>query len=293
MPENSVGDLEVFFRMSNDMLCIADTSGYFRRVNPSFERKLGYTQHELLSKPFYHFIHPDDRDATMKELDRLTSGIQTICFENRYMRKDQSTVWLSWDCPAPTEDGLLYAIARDVTEQRAIQMRLEDMAHRDSLTGLNNRAAFINELNLVMAQFRRHDIPFALLYLDLDGFKAINDKYGHGIGDQVLQEIALRFSRCSRESDMVARIGGDEFAIILQAEPLEPEQMGVRMLAELEADILVAEKVFRLGASIGIVHSTQKIHCVDKMIRCADFAMYTAKREGGSRVSRYQLSAVE
>lgn len=293
MLDKPVGDMEVFFRMSNDLLCIAGINGYFLRVNPSFEQTLGYTKQELLAKSFYEFIHPDDREATRKELDRLKSGNQTICFENRYLCKDSRVVWLSWDCPSPGDDGLLYATARDVTEQRAIQMRLEDMAHRDSLTGLNNRAAFINELNMVMAQFRRHDIPFALLYLDLDGFKTINDKYGHGIGDQVLQEIALRFGRCSRESDMLARIGGDEFAIIIQAEPLEPEQMGMRMLAELETDILVGEKVFRLGASIGIVYSTQKIHCVDKMIRCADLAMYTAKREGGCRVSRYRLSAVD
>lgn len=118
-------DAEAFFTLSLDMICIADTAGHFRRVNPAFETTLGYSQAELLARPFIDFVHPDDVPATLAEVQKLAQGASTISFQNRYRCKDGTYKWLSWRSrPAP--DGTLYAIARDITEQQRILEELRD-----------------------------------------------------------------------------------------------------------------------------------------------------------------------
>ncbi len=113
-----------FFELSLDMLCIADTDGYFRRLNPSFKEVLGYELEELMSKPFFDFVHPDDLYATINETEKLRNGIPTIEFENRYRCKDGSYKWISWHA-MPHPSGSLYAVARDVTKEREIQKTLK------------------------------------------------------------------------------------------------------------------------------------------------------------------------
>lgn len=113
-----------FFDLSLDMLCIADTNGYFKKLNPSFKNILGYELEELMSKPFFDFVHPDDLYATINETEKLRHGIPTIEFENRYRCKDGTYKWISWHC-MPHENGSLYAVARDVTKEKEIQKTLQ------------------------------------------------------------------------------------------------------------------------------------------------------------------------
>lgn len=121
-------DLSYFFDIALDLMCIGNKDGYFIKVNPAFTKTLGYSTDELLSKPFVDFVHPGDRLATLAELKKLYTGIDTVHFENRYRCKDGSWKWLSWTCPAAADDrGVLYATARDITQQKA------DMAFRDKL----------------------------------------------------------------------------------------------------------------------------------------------------------------
>ena len=113
-----------FFTLSLDMFCIAGIDGYFKHLNPAFSQTLGYTTDELLARPFLDFVHPDDRAATLAEVEKLSRGVPTIQFENRYQCQDGSWKWLSWRCQPFPDEGLLYATARDVTEQRVIEERL-------------------------------------------------------------------------------------------------------------------------------------------------------------------------
>jgi PAS domain S-box-containing protein len=117
-------DLGRFFELSLDMLCVAGTDGYFKTVNPSFCRVLGYAREELLSRPFLDFVHPDDREATVKEINKLSSGRPTFLFENRYRRKDGSYRWFEWMSMPVPEEKIVYAIARDITEHKTMDRRL-------------------------------------------------------------------------------------------------------------------------------------------------------------------------
>ena len=120
-----------FFELSLDMLCIAGLDGYFRRVNPAFERTLGFTAEEMLARPFLEFVHPDDQQRTMEEIRRLSEGSDMVHFENRYLCKDGSPRWFAWACPAaPPGEPLLYAVARDVTEQKKVENELAETRDR-------------------------------------------------------------------------------------------------------------------------------------------------------------------
>ena len=118
------GELGTLFRMSRDMLCVAGFDGYFRRLNPAWEETLGYTLEELMSRPYVEFVHPDDRSATAAEAQSVTTGHSTLAFENRYRCKDGSYRWLAWTATPHLEQGLSYAVARDVTEQKQAEREL-------------------------------------------------------------------------------------------------------------------------------------------------------------------------
>ncbi len=113
-----------FFKLSLDMLCIATTTGYFKRLNPAFEKTFGYDAEELLSKPFLEFVHPDDRERTNEQARLLNEGIPTVRFENRFLCKDGSAKWLSWTASPFLEEGLIYAVARDITESKANEEKI-------------------------------------------------------------------------------------------------------------------------------------------------------------------------
>ncbi|MDQ3773640.1 MAG: sensor domain-containing diguanylate cyclase [Pseudomonadota bacterium] len=283
--------LEFFFEISIDLMCIAGADGYFKRVNPAFTKALGWTAEELLAEPFIEFVHPADRERTVNEVRRLASGIDTVCcFENRYRKKDGSWAWLGWTCPAATpENELLYAVARDISEQKKIQEHLVQLATYDSLTGLANRALFLDEAARAASRCNRTRTGMAVLYVDLDGFKHINDELGHDAGDAVLREAAQRIASCIRDGDLAARLGGDEFAAILQASTAYPGPVAQRMIEAIGQPLAVHGRTCQLSASIGLAISdvAPPLNRVEQLIKCADIAMYDAKRGGGNRYVVY------
>ena len=281
--------LKFFFEISIDLMCIAGVDGYFKRVNPAFTKALGWTAEELLAKPFIEFVHPADRERTGNEVRRLASGIDTVYFENRYLKTDGSWAWLGWTCPAATPENELFGVARDISEQKKIQEHLVQLATYDSLTGLANRALFLDEAARAASRCNRTRTGMAVLYIDLDGFKPINDEIGHDAGDVVLREAAQRIASCIRDGDLAARLGGDEFAAILQASAAYPGPVAQRMIEAIGQPIAVHGRTCQLSASIGLAISdvAPPPNRVEQLIKCADIAMYDAKRGGGNRYVVY------
>jgi diguanylate cyclase (GGDEF)-like protein/PAS domain S-box-containing protein len=202
-------DLDRFFEYAVDMLCIADVTGHFRRVNHSFERVLGYTSAELLARPFVEFVHPDDQLETVAQTRRLSTGQLCLAFENRYRSKDGSYRNLAWTCYPDAESGLLYAVARDVTEERLRQSRL------DGVTGVANRIAWNGELLGEWKRSVRLRLPVAIGLLDVDELHAYNQTAGRLAGDGGLRQIAGALTTgLRREGDLVARLAGGTFGVL-------------------------------------------------------------------------------
>lgn len=201
--------LERFFDYAIDMLCVADATGYFLKVNRAFERVMGYTREELLSRPFVEFVHPDDRAETVAETSRLSTGTLCLKFENRYRAKGGSWKTLAWTCYPDPETGLMYAVARDMTEAREREDR------RDGITGIANRRVFDETAAEETRRAQRLAQPLGVALLDVDHLRAFNEAEGHLEGDRVLRRIAEVLSaQMRRAGDLVARYNGGTFGVL-------------------------------------------------------------------------------
>lgn len=278
-------DLEKFFAYALDMCCIAGVDGYFKRVNPAFERTLGYTTSELLERPYADFVHPDDRPETHAETGKLSTGEPTLSFENRYRCKDGSYRDLHWTSFPEPETGLVYAIARDVTEQR----RREDRV--DSLTGLATRRVFDDTLIDEWKRAVRVGMSLAIGLIDIDHFKAYNAEYGHHSGDERLRHLALIISEhVRRAGDLSARYDGQEFAIIMnggldtsQAVTLcESVRSTVEQL-EIPNEGIGSDELFTVSAGVAALVPTADAR-PDQLVDHAEAALQQAKQKGRNRV---------
>lgn len=280
------------FNLSLDMICVAGFDGRFKRVNPAFERSLGYKPEELVGRPFLDFVHPDDRELTEREAASIPDGNGTTQFRNRYMDKNGVVHWLEW-MSAPMEDeGVIYAVARDVTDRHLLEQELERLSQHDPLTGLFNRRRFEEELGRQLAYTRRYGNGGALLLMDLDRFKQINDELGHAAGDEALRHVADLLSDNLRASDtvardvdpMVARLGGDEFVVLLPETDGDGAQAVAERLAAAigEASLEIDGCEIELRISIGVAtFDGDGIPPEQELLAAADRAMYLAKASGG------------
>lgn len=295
--DRSLKEWEWFFEHSVQMLCIAGLDGYFKRVNAAFANTLGYSKEELLSRPFVDFVHPDDVARTTRELEGLGSGYDSVSFENRYRAKDGSWRWIAWYCPAISHvTTKLFAIARDITEDRRKEAEILFRASHDSLTGLHNRAAFEESLESAIALQRRNLAGVVALYLvDIDGFKEVNDQYGHMAGDHLLQVISERFRQIQRAGEMVARVGGDEFAFLVEGTaddsesyPFEP--LAERIIAQVSEPVELNKGTVTVGCSIGISTFPGTADDFCSLMSQADKAMYTVKNSGKNGFRKFDPS---
>jgi diguanylate cyclase (GGDEF)-like protein len=204
-------------------------------------------------------------------------------FQNR--TKDGTLVWEAASIsPIRDEDGTIthfVGIKEDITEIKRLQEQLEHLARHDPLTGLPNRFLFADRLRQALAQGKRRKAPFAILYLDLDGFKPVNDVHGHQAGDAVLVEVGRRLQACVRESDTVARMGGDEFTVLLNDihGPENARRLADTIVATLCEPFNVEGTACTIGASLGIALFPQDGATADALLSKADTAMYQAKQE--------------
>jgi len=280
------------FNLSLDMISTAGFDGCFKTVNPAFERILGYGEEDLVGRPFLDFVHPDDVELTEREAAALSDGHSTVQFQNRYLDRDGEVHWLEWASVPLPDERLIYGVARDITQRKAMEEELERLSRHDSLTGLLNRRSFDEALDAQLAYARRYGRGGALLILDLDRFKQINDGFGHTVGDRALCEVARVLDSNLRSTDTVARdpdgvfarLGGDEFAVLLpEADAGGAEAAAARLVEALAASPLNVEgRELPLSVSVGCaVFDGRGCPQAAELLGAADRAMYVAKAAGG------------
>jgi diguanylate cyclase (GGDEF)-like protein/PAS domain S-box-containing protein len=292
-------DLEKFFELALDMLCIAGMDGYFKRVNPAFQRILGYSADELLGQPFVDLIHPDDRTETLREVSKLTEGSPTLAFENRYRCKDGTYRNLYWTSFPDPGTGLLYAIARDVTELRRLQDRLWKPLRVDLATGIPNRQAFHEALDDEWRRTGRLHAPLTMAIIDLDSFDAYNEKYGREGGEACLKAVARALQHFSRRAgDAVARFGGKRFGLLLTGGLNHEEGLIIaeRIRAEV-ADLSIEhptlETTSHVTVSVGVASVVPSVDVGPSiLVAAAEDAVAKAKTEGRDRVSGSIVSPI-
>jgi diguanylate cyclase (GGDEF)-like protein/PAS domain S-box-containing protein len=262
---------------------------------------LGHSGADLLSSPtlYQNYVHPEDRAKVHGTLVKLLrSDASSIAIEYRMLTKAGASRWIE-NRYTPVRDGSgrlveIEGIMIDITERKLAEDRIALLARTDVLTGLANRATFNDRLRHAFAAAQRGANPFAVLFLDLDRFKDVNDTRGHGAGDQLLQAVALRLGSATRESDFVARLGGDEFAI-LQADVSDPALSGAlatKVINALSAPYEIEGDQLRIGASVGISVFSAAVVAPDSLLVQADQALYRAKNEGGGQ-SRFHSEQLD
>jgi diguanylate cyclase (GGDEF)-like protein/PAS domain S-box-containing protein len=267
-------------------MAIEDLDGRFLQVNHKLCEITGYTEAELLERAISDITHPDDTGADIELRRRALKGERnSYQIEKRYLKKNGDAAWarLSVSLLRDAAGAPRHFIAQveDVTDRKAAEAELLDRALRDPLTDLYNRVMFMDRVSHALARSGRQMKPVAVLFVDLDHFKDINDTHGHRTGDQVLGAVARRLEKAVRPADTVARFGGDEFAIL--CEDTHGERDAVR-IAERLSRALLRPVPFEggrvtVGASIGIAFAQQGDD-PDTLLRHADAAMYRVK-EGG------------
>ncbi len=292
--KNSEERFRAFFELTGVGAFQADPSGRFVLVNGSFCNIMGYDRDDLLSLSFGDLTHPDDLPGHLKEFELLLNGGQSqYDTEKRFVHKDGRTVWvhLSMTLLRDAKGRPLRAmgIVQDITGKKSAEEEIKHIADHDALTGLPNRRLFIELTRLEVAQARRNRKKIAFLFLDLDRFKNVNDTLGHGAGDEMLMEVAYRIRRNLRKSDTVARVGGDEFNIILPdiARGEDGSEIASKLVASFQAPFFIAGHELRMTASIGISVYPDDDEDMDTLFRYADIAMYYAKKQGRNAFQFY------
>lgn len=274
-------ELESFFSISPDLLAIAGISGVWHKLNPAWRSLMGYAEEELNNEPVLPFFHPEDRETVERVLARLRRGEKIVGQVARFRHKDGRYRSLEWS--AAPEGALIFAAAHDITERLEAERNLVRLAYYDRLTGLPNRTLFFDRLAQALHAAQRAQKICGVLFVDLDGFKTINDTHGHEAGDEVLKAVAERFLTVVRTTDTVARMGGDEFVFLLH-ELRQGEDAAV--VAEKVIDAVGAEIVLangtscQVGASVGISVFPDNGTDMDTLLLAADEAMYRSKKGG-------------
>jgi diguanylate cyclase (GGDEF)-like protein/PAS domain S-box-containing protein len=267
--------------MSNDLLCTANFDGYFTKVNRSWTNLLGWSREELLAQPFESFVHPDDVERTRDAAAGLAIPSELVNFENRYRDRDGSWHWLLWSCRS---DGKrIYAAVKDLTarklqetERAQLLKTAEQQARTDGLTGVMNRTTWRIELAEELVRSDRNGKPLTVLLLDIDRFKELNDTHGHAAGDRMLKACAGSWLVAVRAVDLLGRIGGDEFAVLLPNCGLAD--------AQHVAERVRASTPPSATCSMGVA-TWDTVETADDLLHRADDALYRAKRDGRNRLA--------
>ena len=264
-----------------DAILVVDRNGVIRFANPAAEKLFDHRLDELIGRDFGYPV-----------VDGETVGVDIMQKDGKVAVAEMRVAEMNWE-----NEQVYLATLRDVTDRHEMMLQLERnrqleryLAYHDTLTELPNRQLFYDRLRHAFGHASRHSNKLAVLFLDLDGFKAINDTHGHAFGDSVLQAVAQRLKALVRKSDTVARLGGDEFTIVLSElqERTNASLVAAKILEQLAAPFHLDGKEFFISTSIGISVYPDDGQDIDSLVRAADTAMYQAKRQGKKRFHFYE-----
>lgn len=285
--------LAMIVESSNDAIFSVALDDVITSWNKGAEKIFGFSAKEIVGQSIFTLLPPEKYEERAKILQSILKGEELRHFETTRLKKDGSQFYVSLSTsPILAANGKIIGnsvIARDVTERRKMEAIIQHQAHHDTLTDLPNRQLFMDFLERELAQARRNDTRLALLFLDLNGFKQINDSMGHDCGDRLLKEVARRLRACIRESDIVARLGGDEFTVLMP-DLSHSDDVGIvvkKILGVFEKPFMLDAIPVDASTSIGVCMFPDDGKDGEDLIKKADIAMYDAKRSGKNAYQFY------
>ncbi len=287
--------LKGFLETANDLIFSIRPDGRFLYANTAWTRALGYNREQLGELRLETVIDADLRKKCLAEIAKAVQGQKVEMLEGRLIGSQGQAVDVEGTITCSFQNNAaeaVWVICRDISARKKAQEQLYFMAHHDQLTGLPNRLFFADRLHQAQALAKREKQQCGVLYLDLDRFKIINDTLGHGVGDLLLKEVALRLRSCVREVDTVARIGGDEFAIVLVnlRKIADIEQVAGKILKTLAKPVVAEDFELFTTTSIGISIFPSHAEHPEALLKKADAAMYQAKSLGRNNFQMYDPS---
>src|SRR3954451_11323399 len=285
--------MRALVRHSSDVVAVVDDTSQMRWLAESVHGALGYDAANLVGRRLIDLVHAGDTVHVTRFLDKAaqTAGrtgslsVRVRAADGEYRAVEMIAHNHIGD---PLIDGILLNL-RDVSERVSLEEKLRHQAFHDDLTGLANRALFEDRLALALARARRHCGQLAVIFVDLDDFKTVNDSLGHAVGDELLRATAKRLATCLRAQDTAARLGGDEFAVLLEdlSDPDEAWEIAERVRRALEPPLVVDGRQIASSASLGL-DCPGSVATADDVLGNADLAMYAAKYGGKGRVARFE-----
>ncbi len=268
-------------------IALLDKEGYYQHVNLTLSRMLGYSEDELKKMTFQDITYPEDLNDSIRLYQGIWDGSCTrVNFEKRYVCKNGDMIWIEINMSAILGDdgGItdIIVVVLDITVRKLMEQELILQATTDCLTGVDNRLAFMKKAQEEFIRSKRYKIGFSLLLLDVDKFKCVNDIYGHLVGDRVLRDVVKACKSALRENDIIARIGGEEFAvIIIESQPDDAYCVALRIQQKVKEVVVESEDTeIQVTVSIGIGMRREEDTNLDDILKRADDALYCAKNSG-------------
>lgn len=279
-------DRQKIFDVSLDMLSVIGFDGFFKELNPAWTRTLGWSIEELKEKSWLDLVIPADKKSSTAMAKRLFQGKSVIGFENRCSCKNGSIKWLSWSSYPDLKQQQFFSAVRDSTDRKKMEEELRQLATTDPLTGASNRRHFIELAIKELKRSCRYGSQMAVIMLDIDHFKKINDNYGHSIGDEALKRLVDCCHQELRTTDIFGRFGGEEFAAILVKTDPEATFNACNRLVKAIAKLKIRtpKKSVSITVSLGFTMRAADDISIDSLLKRADDALYKAKNSGRNQV---------
>lgn len=290
--------LQDFVDTANDLIFCISPDGRLRYVNPVWQKTMGYSLADLESTPFHDLIDMESRYGFLKHFHRTLAGETGTAIEGKLLARNGGLISLEGTMTRTIEGGRakwVWCICRDVTDKKSAEAQLYQLAHFDMLTGLPNRSTLLDRIEKALALARRSHQRTAILFLDLDRFKLINDTLGHAVGDELLRAVGVRLQKSVREIDTISRIGGDEFIVsLVNMQSLQDIcALASKLLKPMSRPFVIGDRELFVTASLGISVYPEDGEDPETLIKKADIAMYHAKRRGRNNHQFYSTEMEE